>query len=506
MLNDLEKKIELSEEYLNGLPNNNEKNQKRLLEEIDAEISNYTAKLNEIVTECKNRLLPYENVTYETPADNSKTLLTLKSILRCTNNLSTPYEKLRFDKIIYQLSHFQNDDLINNNRKILKAINGFRAAGVAIDHKDFNYTSFVSKYMEIFFEPNLTLAKIKDAFDNIYWQCPELMMQIELNLRHLYLENKSKLDNYIESFNKKVKQNFVNGENTILEDYNYLRKKDTSFISKNNMILDFYSQKMDIDEYTDEKIFEIKSRLFENPDDIKMELVVQLLDSLKEYKEYLKYKDLIDKVKQIYGETLEKDYLNKSLKKVKDLEKKLFKLNKKDGLIVSKTKVSKSEPEINNTIAEIKKLYDEIDDNMFKVIVKEHIKDNSTIFKVLLLICQYYAVAAGYFKEVDPEISYVEIDEKYYDLYNFTMNPSNTMINNITAIEEVTLSEIIVTNYRMLNVKIDDSLLSDEGLDELISDLEKIVVYHNLKKLDISIDGLKSAKNIKAMLEKNNAM
>ena len=80
MLNDLEKKIELSEEYLNGLPNNNEKNQKRLLEEIDAEISNYTAKLNEIVTECKNRLLPYENVTYETPADNSKTLLTLKSI------------------------------------------------------------------------------------------------------------------------------------------------------------------------------------------------------------------------------------------------------------------------------------------------------------------------------------------------------------------------------------------------------------------------------------------
>lgn len=506
MLNDLEKEISLSEEYLNGLPNNNEKNQKKLLEEIDLEINNYNAKLEEIVKECKNRLSFYENVVRDEIPDNSQTLLTLKSILRCTNSLSTPYEKLKFDKVIFQLSHFHDDDLINNNRKILKAVNGFRTAGVSINHKDFNYTSYVSKYMKMFFEPNLTLAKIKDTFDDIYWQCPELMTQIELNLRYLYLKNKSVFEKYIESFSKKIKQNFVNGEATILEDYNYLRKKDSNFISKNNLILDFYSQKMDIDEYTDEKIFEIKSRLFRNVDDIKIDLIFQLLNSLKEYKEYLKYQDLIDKVKEISKENLEKGYLNKSLKKIKDLEKKLFKLNKKNGLVTSKTKVGKLEPEINNIIDEIKKLYDEIDTNMFKIIVKEHIKDNSTIFKVLLLFCQYYAVTAGYFKETDPEINYTEIDEKYLNLYNFTMDPNNTMINNIMAMEDINLSDIIITNYKMLDVKIDDSILTDDALEGLISDLEKIVVNHMLKKLDISIDGLKSAKSIKSSLEKNNAM
>ena len=45
-----------------------------------------------------------------------------------------------------------------------------------------------------------------------------------------------------------------------------------------------------------------------------------------------------------------------------------------------KTKVSNVDPEINNLISEIKGVYDEIDSNIFKVIVKEHIKENSTMY------------------------------------------------------------------------------------------------------------------------------
>lgn len=504
MLDKLEKDIGLSEEVLNGLPVNNDKNKRKLIEEIDLEISNYQKRLDDIVLECKRRLSDFENISYEEVSDNKKAISTLKNILKYTNNLSTSYEKLDLDKLIYQLSHFQDDDLINNNRKILILINTFKSASIVLTHKDFNYTNFVYEYMEMFFEGNLSISRIKEVFDDIYWRCPNIMLQIELNFRHLYIKNKKKMDAYFASFSKRALDRFVNGEESIVNDYNYLRRKDEDFISKNNLILDFYNQKMDIDEYSDESVSNIKSKYFKNDLD-NMDTVFELLECAREYKEYLKYSSIIDKIKELYNESIEKDYLDKSIKKVEDLEKKLFKLCKKSSVSFEKTKVSNVDPEINNLISEIKGVYDEIDSNIFKVIVKEHIKENSTIFKAFLLVCQYYVVLASFYKE-NGSMSYSEIDKMIDELYDFTMNPKNTLINNITAISDRNISDIIITNYRMHNVSIDESMLSLDSIDGLIGDLNKIIVNYRLKKLGISIEKLINAKKVRSALEKNNAM
>ena len=504
MLDKLEKDIGLSEEVLNGLPVNNDKNKRKLIEEIDLEISNYQKRLDDIVLECKRRLSGFENISYEEVSDNKKAISTLKNILKYTNNLSTSYEKLDLDKLIYQLSHFQDDDLINNNRKILILINTFKSASIVLTHKDFNYTNFVYEYMEMFFEGNLSISRIKEVFDDIYWRCPNIMLQIELNFRHLYIKNKKKMDAYFASISKRALDRFVNGEESIVNDYNYLRRKDEDFISKNNLILDFYNQKMDIDEYSDESVSNIKSKYFKN-DLGNMDTVFELLECAREYKEYLKYSSIIDKIKELYNESIEKDYLDKSIKKVEDLEKKLFKLCKKSSVSFEKTKVSNVDPEINNLISEIKGVYDEIDSNIFKVIVKEHIKENSTIFKAFLLVCQYYVVLASFYKE-NGSMSYSEIDKMIDELYDFTMNPKNTLINNITAISDRNISDIIITNYRMHNVSIDESMLSLDSIDGLIGDLNKIIVNYRLKKLGISIEKLINAKKVRSALEKNNAM
>lgn len=505
MLDKLEKDISLSEEVLNGLPINNDKNKRKLIDEIDIEIDNYQKRLDEIVSECKRRLSGFENISYEDVSDNEKAISTLKNILKYTNNLSTSYEKLDLDKLIYQLSHFQDDDLINNNRKILLAINTFKASSIVLTHKDFNYTNFVYEYMEMFFDGNLNISRIKDVFDNIYWRCPNIMLQIELNFRHLYIKNKKKMDAYFASFSKKVLDRFVNGEESIVKDYNYLRCKDEDFISKNNLILDFYNQKMDIDNYTDDSIEGIKSKIFKDDLD-SMETVFELLECVREYKEYLKYSSIIDKIKKLYNDNIEKDYLNKSIKKIEDLEKKLFKLTKKTTISSEKTKINKVDPEINNLISEIKGVYDEIDSNIFKVIVKEHIKDNSTIFKAFLLVCQYYVVIADFYRDNDSSISYSEIDKTIDELFDFTMNPKNTLINNITAVSDKNISDIIITNYKLHNVNIDESMLGLDSIDGLINDLNKIIMNYNLKHLGISIDELVNAKKIRSALEKNNAM
>ena len=502
MLEKLEKEIELSEELLNGLPVNNSKNKRKFLKELDSEIRNYTDKLEEIKKEFDHRKKKYEVLEYNDISYDDITLNNLKKALTYTNTLSTAYEKLNLDKIVYQLSHYKEEDLIDNNKSILKMINIFKVAGISLTNKDFNYTKFVNDYMKMFFEDELKTDKIKTVFDDIYWQCPNIMMQIELNIRHLYISDKSKLEHYIKSVNKKITSHFKNGETSILEDYNYIRQKYSQDINKNNFILDFYNQKMDIDEYTDEKIKDIISQLFIDTSDSKIEIVKQMKNSLIEYKNYLKYKDLVDKIKELYNETLEKDFINKTIKKINVQERKLFKLNKKFNRRISKTSVNKLEPKINNIIDEIKKMYDEIDTSIFKIIVKTHIKENSTIFKSLLLIIQYYTVLADYFRDKNPQITYDELDMEINKLYDFIMDPNNTMINNITVLDEKELSDIIVTNYKMLNVNIDKSSIDDASLDELIHKLDKIIINYQLNAFNISIKELQDMKLIKLATEK----
>ena len=502
MLEKLEKEIELTEEVLNGLPVNNKRNKEKFLKEISLEIDSYQKKLEDAEAELKRRLKQFEGLSYEDVPNNDLVLKNFLKALSYTNTLSTSYEKLDLDKIVYQLSFYENDELINNNLKILKAINIFKAVNIPVTVKDFNYTNDVNEYMAMFFEEGLTNQKIKEVFDNTYWKCPDIIMQATLNIRYFYLKNKSKCEKYIELVNRQVKDRFIKAETSILDDYNFLRKKQDEFSSKNNLILDFYNQKNDIEEYTDEKINAITANLFKNGDydDSKIVIIKQLLNSLKEYKNYLKYKDLIDKARELYKENIEKDYMKKTLKKVSDLEHKLFKLNKKNLNKISKTSVDKLEPSINEKIGEIKALYDEIDSNIFKVVVKEHIRDNSTIFKVLLLICQYYKILADYFKEKEPGINYDDIDKRIDELFNFTMDPNNTLINNVTLLEERELSDMITTNYKLLNISIEEALGDEASLEGLINDLEKIIISHQMKTLNIPISELVDAKMIKAVI------
>ena len=77
------------------------------------------------------------------------------------------------------------------------------------------------------------------------------------------------------------------------------------------------------------------------------------------------------------------------------------------------------------------------------------------------------------------------------------------MINNIMVLDESELSDIIVTNYKMLNINIDEDLIGEGELDNLINDLEKIIINYKLRALNIPIKELQDTKSIKALIDKN---
>ena len=333
MLEKIKQEIQTSSEVLSSMPLKTLKNQENYLQTITDEIDKYNQKKEDIYNELEKRVAPYKGMHYQSYEDYEKILTELSKALNYTNNLSTPYEKSGLDKLVYQLSHYQKreDDLKSQSENILKIIKIFKLAGINLTSQDFNYTKSVQDYMEIFFENinNLDSPKLKTAFETTYWRSPDIITQIELNVRYLYLKNQKHFENYINNLCKQLLSKFNNGEKSIIDDYAYLHDKleKVKYENKNNLILDFYTQKLNIDNYSDEKIIPIINDLF--PVEFKIEVAIKLLNSLKEYQNYLHYQGISDEIKKLYNEQLEDKFLQKRFKQISKLEKELFKLNKK---------------------------------------------------------------------------------------------------------------------------------------------------------------------------------
>ena len=507
MLEKLKQEIQTSSEVLSSMPLKTLKNQENYLQTITDEIDKYNQKIEAIYNELEKRVALYKGMHYQSYEDYEKILNELSKALNYTNNISTPYEKIGLDKLVYQLSHYQNreDDLKSQSENLLKIIKIFKLAGINLTPKDFNYTKSVQNYMEIFFENinNLDSPKLKTAFETTYWRSPDIITQIELNIRYLYLKNQKKFENYINNLCKQLLSKFNNGEKSIIDDYAYLHTKleNVKYENKNKLILDFYTQTLNIDDYSDEKINSLINNLF--PVEFKIEVAIKLLNSLKEYRNYLHYQGISDEIKKLYNEQLEDKFLQKRFKQISKLEKELFKLNKKSTKSLKKTSVDKTEPEITKKISEIKQVYNEIDENIFKIVTKDQIKNNSTIFKALLMACRYYGPLTDYLLKQDSTLTYEQIDKEIQNIIDFIFNSQNTLINNRPFLEETNLSEVIVSNYRLLNVNISKEDLDSTNLDNLIENINKIIINYKLKQFQISTRDLSNAKAITEIEKKH---
>ncbi len=507
----IEKDIELSQEVFQSLPTNNIKNKKKFLTEIDKEIAHYQETLNTIYQELVNRQKPYMSLTEHQYEEYDDALLQLTKALSYTNNLSTAYEKLKLDKNIYCLTHYQNNDLKQNNQILKRMIDLFQKVGIPLQSKDFTYTKFVTQYMDSFFSYQYYLDSkdLEKVFEDLYWKDPHMILEIELNMRHLYLKHQSEFEKYIKKTNQTLLSHFKQGEKNLIDDYSYLRHKleQVKLEDKNNLLYYFVTDTYRVDDYAENKIEPLIQKYFSHyPNQQSLEEVYQdtlkLLHSLQEYQNYTKYDSFIQKMKKLYKENLEKNVIAKHMKKIKELEKKLWKLNKKSTHSSKKTKVDKLEPEINQVIQDIHEQYTEIDQVMFQTVLKENIRDNSTIFKALLLLSQYYCFVADLCREQNSDITYEEIDQIHLELTSFVLNPDNTMINNMTILEDVNLSDMVIANYQLLGIQITKDMLEGNQLDLCMSDLKKILVYYQLQKQKISLQSLEDMKKIQKIMEK----
>lgn len=98
-------------------------------------------------------------------------------------------------------------------------------------------------------------------------------------------------------------------------------------------------------------------------------------------------------------------------------------------------------------------------------------------------------------------MTFQEIDQQQKEFAYFILDPDNTMINNITLVDSLKISDVVISNYRLLGVQMTEAMLEPANLDNCMSDLRKLIIYYQLKNMNISLETLDNNNKILKMIE-----
>ena len=506
-------KISVSKEILENMPKNNKKNienYKKSLADLKDEYSNIK---NELYNEIKRRYeTEVEKFSKNNEIEETKQLLKqVEDSLYLINPVKTAYEKMGLDENVWHLRRFYKDNLENVNNEILHCIEAFSAVGINLEAKDFNYSKYTEEYMKVFFEEkeDLSSKKLKEAFENIYWKCPEIIIHLELNIRCLYLQNESNAEKYFEKAKSEMLKNSNISIDEIFNKYLDMKNNLDNMINTDQSVIlnKFLNKEVNVKDYLPNKIEKeyakiIDINLLKEDKEIK-ENIIKFYNNIYEFKNYLRFKFIFEDIKKHY---LEKDKYKKSyeelLKKIRIEEKKLAKLNNKKPSKLPFFKKKNDEVNIQyaELIKDIQKMYKELDKEKVYNKIYTYINDTSTIYDVF----KFANLFKSYVRDISianiPSITPEEIDEIINDFDKFVKSPNMQIINNILINETKDISLIIKDRYSLLKFNITKDDVQEDNIDNLFQILTKLKFDINMEKANMNINQISEIMDLREII------
>lgn len=432
--------------------------------------------------------------------------------------INIQYEKIKFqsnnnylfkmgiDKIIYEIRYSNNLDIINNS--ISGLLDKFLLVGVELKKEDFKYSLSLYKYICAYFELKSDSDfknKIKNTFDSLYWECPNLVSHIFLAFMLLLEKYRDKFEYYIKhkitedvSYDEQLAnlssliishyerlmsdkylnyQKFAKGELRIEE---YLESSP----NKNEIISKF----IDYDKYLSSSLAERK--IFYNQ-------IKGIYDDLCEYLFIDKYGYIIKKVKDIYlNKNSYVNNYNAFMKNAKMLNKQREKLNNKLLVIYSKIndksnkrmlkKYNNLFNKANNVINEIISNYNNYDEVLINNDIINKLNDDSTYYDVFKLFEDNYSYLVNLIKDNNGN---------YEEYQKFLYNPYLNISKSISFTSDLDILNKISSKYELFNININ---LSD--MNKLKEDLEYIIRIGYFDICKFNLDDFKLIFDIKKIL------
>jgi len=513
-------KIEVEKELLEAMPKKSEKSIEKYIQAINELLEKYKEYNNEITEILNERYEKEIDIKPSKEIENLDSRInTISNVLYLLSEEKNSYEKMGLDKIIYKVAKYYKENFETTNAQIAECMKQFNKVGIRIELSDFDYSSYAKQYMEVFFKAleksDINSEELKTKFEEIYWKCPEIIMHIELNLRSIYLKNKPIIDRYFEKEKASLLKRWDKTPKEIMELYMDLKRQRREKIlqDKKYLLDDFLTGKLNIKDYYEDKInanyTKVLSKKILNEEIDSEELeknILKFLNSLYEYKNYMNFKFVIDDMKIYYKEKEKyKKVYAETKKKIELKEKRLRELNRKNtskSLFFKKLKDNKIMLEHSELILELKELYKELDLNEFYNKMSEILTDTSTIYDALKLANSYYNYLTKCVIKVNRSIEHENIEGKTEKLTELLDNPNNTIINNITILEEKDVGMIVSDRYTLLDFNVEKEDITPENVDTLITTLECIERNLCLKRAGLEIDKIEEILELKKILKK----
>ena len=526
--------------------NNRLKRLEKDISSLKSDVASEQVINNEELEKILYELTEYENIVFEVlkssyeqvvPDRESKVVVDLfkeseeyRSIIKMVGKNSLFVERFGFDRTIYEIGHGKSVDRVN---EVLKDfINDMDTIGISLSYKDFDYTIYTLKYMEVFFN-NIKnknyLFIMRQCFDNLYWDSPVLLTHLELCVRSLVYKYKKVIVSHIDKMiNYNLKKNNIS-INELHEKYiNSKRHFEEVRMADFYNIFDYFKEHSnEIDKYitgSNEfntsvgKLFDVKSFNLMATQDKKFisDNIKNLYYDLIEYKITNKFKDVFYHVKKII-ETTSDDVgvYKKTLAILKKLEREKNKYNNRIVLLFkkrdridsrSKVKINKINDEIKVLNSKLTKVVENIKENTdilsnkrFIIDLKNEVNSSSTIYKVAYFLSKYYRELYNIFME----LGYQDDIDNLVDEFRHIQYLANlNVIDTISFYDIDTIKDLILKKYSMFDINV---LVPDDynELDKVFNELEFFIRYDNIEHLSYDAKDIKILVEISEILEKN---
>lgn len=477
------------------------------------EFNDYRLKTYHVITDRVNQIMPSDrSKKFGLDKEN---LCKLEDIIKFTNVSNNDY-KLGFCKLIQSINDDEEISLEKINEVILEFINKFNVMNIKLEINDFSYSMFTKKYMSVFFENTNNLEfkdLMKNTFEDIYFECPDILIHLKLNLFYILSKYKNRIDLYTNNYVSKLLEKEDINKEIILSLYCDSRTLfEEEYSSDPFYILNmFLEDKKRIDDYLDDSLirrtkfdrFCVGSDFSSLTEEEKFKYysnINKLEKDLYCLKEFYRYEFLIKDLRSKYLKIKEnRDLYNNKLKEIISEEKNRNKIYKEylraNGIGVfakhSLDRINTSKLKINEQIKKLNILYKELHDLEINVCLEKKIDQVSSLYDLFVQGYSSYYYLENMFNEHFKEDEEFFLEDEINRFFRFVYSPNNLFLRKLNGINESDICDIISDKYRILGINIKNEDISPDNIYSVISDVEFITLVNRVKNGTLSFENIK---------------
>lgn len=472
---------------------------------------------NEIASRLKNNMPVDKSESYN---EKQKEVDGLFDCVRLYSSMSNSF-KLNLDYIVASI----NDDIgLDDLISIIKNfINKFKGFGIFLSVDDFKYTMFTEEFMIALFKTE-DFNYIKEIFEKIYFNCPDIKLQLKMNLKFILEKYSKQLSEFVESHRSDLSKNYLVHSDNVIEKYAFSRKELGEAIATD----EYYNTKLFLDgekkvtdylensplrekNYNTFAINEDYNALDENDKQYYSSSMMGLYVTLNELKKYYNYefiiKDLLERYKS--KDTIKTQYAAKK-KEVEKEENKRLSIYKEYlrasgiGFLAKKSdqKIKDSMLKMNEQIKVINKLSMELDDleitnNLSNLV------SSASIYDLFMSSLTSFSFLEKSFSN-NESFNGISLEENINEFLRFLYNPNNSILRKINVFTDYNIVDIVADKYKLLNLNVNSEMVNSENIDSTMETVLFINLIQNIEKSNIDIHKISNLCRMSEIINTNN--